>query len=382
MFYTVFSTNDNPYMQWQSDLLEYSWKQVGQEGELVRLVATDDPENLPSQKHARCFATQSWDVYPETGDAYPIYNKPASLLEWVFREQPEGTVLLLDPDCVFREPVTRRVAPGFPAAQAWAGFPIGEPSMQNPFGIGAGFSFLTEHCAKVDLGIRPVMIPKLIHTRDLKRICGRWLELTGIVRDRFRDPAGNQIWEADMYAYIAACAEYDLQHDPVSLGACTNWDPLEAPDAPIIHYCQPIVGKDGATLFSKHRYEPWHLIDTSIEPEHEFGADLISIINDYVYERAGTVRPLSDQDRPKRAEGIMEGRVLDEMLLERPQDGASLWMNSSGIAIWELCDGSLNVGEIGTKLSEEFDLTEEELAPDILAAIHRLREIGFLSLSG
>ena len=30
MIYTVFSTRDSPYMQWQSELLEYSWKKVGQ----------------------------------------------------------------------------------------------------------------------------------------------------------------------------------------------------------------------------------------------------------------------------------------------------------------------------------------------------------------
>ena len=39
MIYTVFSTTDSPYMQWQSELLEYSWKKVGQPGELIRLVA-------------------------------------------------------------------------------------------------------------------------------------------------------------------------------------------------------------------------------------------------------------------------------------------------------------------------------------------------------
>ena len=98
MFYTVFSTNDNPRMQWQSELLEYSWKRVGQEGALIRLVATDRPHKLPAHKYASCVATRLWDTHPETGDTYPIYNKPASLLEWVFRDKPEGTVLLLDPD--------------------------------------------------------------------------------------------------------------------------------------------------------------------------------------------------------------------------------------------------------------------------------------------
>src|SRR5665811_308260 len=163
MFYTVFSTNLSPKMQWQSDLLEYSWKRVGQEGVLIRLVATDAPEHLPVQKYAQCVATTLRDVHPETGDHYPIYNKPASLLEWVYRDKPEGTVLFLDPDCVFRAPVTRRAAPGFPSSQDWIDFKTGEPGPENPFGLGERFSFLNDHCVRTDLKTAPVMIPTLIH---------------------------------------------------------------------------------------------------------------------------------------------------------------------------------------------------------------------------
>lgn len=378
MFYTVFSTNDNPYMQWQSDLLEYSWKRVGQEGELIRLVATDKPQNLPTQKHARCVATQLWDVHPETGDAYPIYNKPASLLEWVFRERPEGTVLLLDPDCIFRKPVERRVAPGFPASQAWVNFSTQNPGAKNPFGIGAAFSFLADHCLKTDIRIDPVMIPTLVHTRDLRKICARWLELCGIIRDKYRNAAGVPIWEADMYAYLAACAEYDLQHEPISLGVCTNWGPDDAPDAPLIHYCQPILGKDGVEQFNKYHYKPWALVDSPAEPLHWYGAELISIVNSYIYDLTGTVRPLSRSDVPVWTNGVMEGRVLGEMLLEQPADGSSMWMNVSGIAVWNLCDGSHSIGEIAERLSEEYSVAEPDLASDVFAIINQLREIGYL----
>ena len=58
MIYTVFSTSHSPYMQWQSELLEYSWKQVGQQGELVRLVATDGQQPLPTHRYAKTIATQ------------------------------------------------------------------------------------------------------------------------------------------------------------------------------------------------------------------------------------------------------------------------------------------------------------------------------------
>lgn len=380
MFYTVFSTNDSPYMQWQAELLEYSWKRTGQEGELVRLVATNHAENLPVHQHARSVATRCWDTHPDTSDAYPVYNKPASLLEWVFRDRPEGTVLFLDPDCVFRAPVTRRVAPGYPASQAWVDFATGDPGPESPFGLGSGFAFLTDHCLKTDVRIDAVMIPTLIHTSDLRKICARWLELCGVVRDTYRDVHGNRIWEADMYAYLAACAEYGLQHEPASLGICTNWDPASTPDAPIIHYCQPILGKDGVAQFSKHTYKAWTRIHSPVEPMHDYGVDLVSLINDYVGTLPATQRQLSSDDLPKQSAGVMEGRVLDEMLLERPSDGASLWISESGIAIWDLCDGSRSIGEIVSQLSQEYEVAESLLTTDVFATVDRLRAIGMLEL--
>lgn len=380
MFYTVFSTNDNPYMQWQSDLLEHSWKRVGQEGELIRLVATDHPQNLPRQKYARCVATRLWDVHHETGDDYPIYNKPASLLEWVFREKPEGTVLFLDPDCVFRKAVSRRVAPGFPASQTWVEFPKTKASAKNPFSLGKGFSFLKDHSARVDVSINPVMIPTLIHTRDLRKICARWLELTSIIRDHYRNGEGNKIWEADMYAYLAACAEYRLQHEPVSLGICTNWSPKDVPDAPIIHYCQAIDGKDGTPLFNKFHYVPWTRVDATVETTEDYGSDFIGILNDYIDDLLGVVRPPALTCLPARRKGVMEGRVHDQILLEIPEEEKSLWLNHSGKAIWELCDGSRKLEEIGSQLSEQFSVDQQTLIPEIQTTVGQLHAIGFIDL--
>ncbi len=378
MFYTVFSTNDNPYMQWQSELLEYSWKRVGQEGVLVRLVATERPDALPTHRHARCIATRPWDNHPESGDAYPVYNKPASLLEWVFRHRPEGTVLLLDPDCVFRKPVTRKVVPGAPASQSWIDLPGLTPSRDNPFGLPPMFGFLNDHCAKIDMRIEPVMIPTLIHTRDLRRICARWLQLCGVVRDHARDDMGNQIWESDMYAYVAACAEYDLQHEPISLGICTNWDPKDAPDAPIIHYCQKILARDGHTLFDKHRYEPWTRVDTTSQTLQPYGAELIEIIESHIDDRSGIKPRPKKSDRVRRGDGVMEGRLLDEMLLERPADGASLWINSSTVEIWDLCDGTRTVGDVAKHLRDVYEIEGDALDADVLQIVSQLSDIGFL----
>ena len=380
MFYTVFSTNDTPYMQWQSDLLEYSWKRVGQEGVLIRLVATDTPTQLPSQKYAHCIATQSWDSHPDTGDFYPIYNKPASLLEWVFTHRPEGTVLLLDPDCVFRSPVRRHVSPGNPASQAWVDFPTRKPGTENPFGFDERFSFLNDICMRTDLEVDPVMIPTLIHTSDLRRICARWLELCSQIRQNYRDDSGRPIRESDMYAYLAAAAEYSLRHEPISLGIANNWKPESAPDAPIIHYCQPIVDKEGRETFGKRNYIPWSRIDESAEPAQDYNRHLISLINDYVDDAEGVCRPAAPYQLPKWRANVMEGRVIDDLLLELPADNLSLWLNDSGKAIWELCDGMRTVENIGAELTERFDMGDRDATADVAATVGRLRAAGFLDV--
>jgi hypothetical protein len=367
-------------MQWQSDLLEYSWKRVEQEGVLIRLVATDDPKSLPAQKYAHCIATRLWDIHPDTGDAYLPYNKPASLLEWLFRDRPEGTVLLLDPDCVFRKPVLQRVAAGFPASQAWVKFTMDRPSAEHPFGLGTGFSFLNHHCARTDLGTEAVMIPTLIHTSDLRRICARWLELCGLIRQNFRNAEGLPIWEADMYAYLVACAEYGLQHKPMSLGICTNWQPEDAPEAPIIHYCQPILNKAGQEIFTKHHYAPWTRISTLAEPQCEYGQNLIALLNEYVDQANSSVGHPSFNSRPKWRDGVMEGRVIDEILLEVPVDGRSIWLNISGKAVWELCDGSRTLDQIRSELERRFSTNGRNLEADLLSLVDQLQRIGFLEI--
>ncbi|MEO1397376.1 MAG: PqqD family protein [Pseudomonadota bacterium] len=380
MFYTVFSTNDCEYMQWQSDLLEHSWKKVGQEGELIRLVATQTPDVLPAQKHARCVATRSWDIHPETGDAYPIYNKPGSLLEWVYRENPKGTVLFLDPDCIFRKPVTQTVAPGYPVSQTWINQELLKPSQTNPFGLGEEFSFLTKHCSRVDLPADRVMIPTLIHTSDLRRIAARWLELCRVVRDNFRHADGSMLWEADMFAYVAACAEYGLRHEATNLGVATNWDPELMPDAPIIHYCQTVYDVDGDELFNKRTYKPWSSVEAKSEAAQYYGRDLVNAVDAYIWTLPEQMSPVTVASRPQRRDGVMEGRVLDQLLLEIPDESKSVWINGSGMAVWELCDGSRTIEEICQTLSEMFEADVDVIAPDVTAILSQFQTERFLSV--
>jgi hypothetical protein len=325
-------------------------------------------------------ATTLHDVHPETGDHYPIYNKPGSLLEWVYRDKPEGTVLLLDPDCVFRSPVTRRGAPGCPAAQGWIYFQAGERGPESPFGLGKKFSFLKDHCARTDLKIDPVMIPTLIHTSDLRRIAARWLELCGLFRNHYRNADGRPMWESDMFAYLATCAEYGLQHEPISLGICTNWESEKVPEAPIIHYCQPIVGKDNATIFDKHTYEPWSRLDALVEPARDYGRALVTLINRYVDGLNGTIAPAPAYSRPVRCEGVMEGRVLGDLLLERSRDGANLWLNGSGKVVWDMCSGLHDIDAIASELTARFAADHDTILAQVRGIVGQLHAIEFVEL--
>ena len=122
-------------------------------------------------------------------------------------------------------------------------------------------------------------------------------------------------------------------------------------------------------------------MDTAVEAKLDYGTDLISIVNDFIYESTGQARPVAASDCLKRVDGVMEGRVMDNMLLERPDLGSSMWVNSSVMAIWELCDGSLSIGEIAIRLGAEYDLAGEALMPDITTAVQQLRDIGFLTIA-
>ncbi len=364
MIYTVFSTTDTPYQQWQSELLAYSWKRVGQPGELVRLVATHDPDAVKPLRHGRTVATQPWQVHPLSGDYFPPYNKPASLLEWLYTERPKGTILLIDPDCVFRAPVRQEVAEGRPAGQEWVDLAIS--ATDACFGLGPRFDFLAEYSTRSARRVPRVMIPTLVHSRDLMRIVARWLELTSLVRERVTDHRGSPPWESDRLGYAIAAAEYGLEHEVGAYGICTDWSPESAANAPIIHYCRPIVSQQDEILFAKGKYQPWQRVPSPSLAKHEYGRDLLALVNTFVDELQGeTIPEVTRSTRPRSRPGVVQRRYGDEILLEAPWCSDSFQLNVSAHAIWSLCDGRHTVGQISDALQQAFACREEDLWDDL-----------------
>ena len=371
MIYTVFSTTDSHYMQWQSELLEYSWKKVGQPGELIRLVSTDRPESAPQHEYARTVTTRQWKVHPLTGDDYAPYNKPAALLEWIQQERPEGTILLVDPDCVFRKRVDQEVSPGQPIGQHWIDGPSGNTP---PFGLGSTFDKLRSYCANDRLPVDPVMIPNLIHTRDMQRIALRWLEVTGLVRQHVRNHQDNPMWESDMFGFVIASAEFGLRHQLGTLGICTNWSPEKVVDAPMIHYCQSIQDADGETLWSKGTYRPWQPVPEPSRATTDYGHDLLSLINEYVEQQSE-----SSESYPRRRQGVDERRLnSDQTELVPPGSSTPLVLNFTAEAIWLLCDGGRSVQAITDELAARYNMAASDILPDIRHGLHDLKQAGVL----
>ena len=319
MLYTLFSTTASPYMNWQSELLEYSWQEVGQYGELVRLIATDDPQTAPQHTRMPTVITRPWGIHPQTGDNYPIYNKPASLLEWLTTENPHGTVLLIDPDCVFRAPVKREVLPGAPVSQDWIDY-YPQATYHSPH-AGPPFELIRRYCPKNWELVKGVMIPTLIHTDDLKRIASRWLEMTSVIRQEVRNAHGDPLWESDMYAYLIVAAEAGLVHQQASLGICTNWSPERVVNTPLIHYCQPILSPDGQELWAKGTYRPWQRSRDPQRAQHDYGRDLLYMLNRFIQHREAhrDASPRHDRKSAMKTPEKTKEQLISELIGLRQQ---------------------------------------------------------------
>lgn len=180
----------------------------------------------------------------------------------------------------------------------------------------------------------------------------------------------------DQLAYLVACAEYNLRYESAVLG--TEVGSRAGNDTPIVCFSNPAVDDDGKSIFDKRTYEPWSRIDPRFETKHKH--DLIALINDYVDKQISIEAPTPAGSRPRRSEGIMEGRVLDELLLERPSDGAKLWLNSSGKAIWELCDGSRTIEDIAVELGTRYSVNHRTVLPEACTLVGQLQNIDFIEL--
>ena len=77
--------------------------------------------------------------------------------------------------------------------------------------------------------------------------------------------------------------------------------------------------------------------------------------------------------------GCLLEHMDDDSLLFNPHTGATLHLNSPSALIWQLCDGSRNVGELIAVLDDEFPAQAAQIAEDVETAILEMQQQGVLS---
>jgi hypothetical protein len=360
VIFSVFCPAADGEVSWQSELLGYSWGHARQPGELVHLHSKGPLAAAPCHPLARVLETQSWSPHPYTGDVYPPYQRAAALLEWLFVERIEGTVLVLGPTSVFRVPVTDQVRPGQARAVAWTELPRGD----GPFGLASRFDFLAEFCVDRTLEVPAVKLPALIHATDLRKIVVRWLELMSIIRAETAADAQSPFADADKIAYVIAAAEARVPHTTADLG--------------LLDYRHPIPAMDGAIAWDPVSYRSWDPVQPeSAQPGP--GRELLSVLAELVERRAhGTELSLL---RPCRQDGVRQGKILGSVFLEIPGRPDTVSLNSSGAAIWAVCDGTRSLAEINHELETRFEMPSGSLRADVEVVIKRLERIGALRLA-
>ena len=265
MIYTVVCTDLNDYINWQFELLEYSWSRVNQPGKLIRLVSCEDDVALPEHRHAQVYRTKPSNVHPTSGDVYVCYNRLYSLQQWLDEQDIDGTVLIVDADVVFRKPLKTEVSSGSPIGQHWL-----------DYGLSEDFKSAVESASAVPVDkLQAVTWPALIHSQDLQKLMPRWIEITVTIREQLKRQ------ESDMFAFLAAAQEQNLEFELGTTTAFMPWPDEKVQGAPIIHYCQIVEALDGSELWAKGRYQPWNRVAGAQTAKLPYCRDLVELVDEF-----------------------------------------------------------------------------------------------------
>jgi hypothetical protein len=369
MIHTVFVTGNSATEQWQAELLEHSWHQAGQPGELVRLLACPPGTSPPHHNLARVVTTSSWHNHPYLADHYAGYNLPGALLEWLLKERVDATILLLDVDSILLESINEEVAPGGAMGNAWKDMPQGD----GPFGLPLEYIDLQAYCVNRALTLPQIEFPVLIHSSDLRKLAARWLELTGIIRHSVRFGAKPPC-DAVKVGYAIAASEYRIQHASRKL-ANTGSDRKAV--CPVLTYQQPIESAQGHPIFDARTHALGSTV-SSVKPAHGAGREFISRLRRFESERESG--EYLKYLRPVRRPGVREARVMDQMLLDIRVPPGALTLNPSAAAVWQLCNGQNTLGDIAQVLSKKFNVPTTTMNIDIASAAAMLRGDGAIDL--
>jgi hypothetical protein len=89
----------------------------------------------------------------------------------------------------------------------------------------------------------------------------------------------------------------------------------------------------------------------------------------------------SEHAVPRRAAGVIECALPDELLLHLPGSAVAITLNASARAVWELCDGRRSLAAIAGALAERFDAAAGEIPGAVRDAVQELVRLKVLEVA-
>lgn len=288
MKYIIVPTSNSDYQSWQCRLLNWSRKKVKQEGKLIFLRCADEmgvgrkldvyndkdvevidlPDYALEWEHSEESAlrgqTHWWGAIP---------NKYKSI-EWLCKNYPlqdDDSLLFLDPDMIFVEPIDYTVAENEFITQRF----IDYRPLQN-------WTVSVED--KPQYG---VMYPFVVRADTLKIIINDYISASEQIRRETKR------WEAEMWGLDYAVKKNNviIRYDD-TLGRCTTWQTRRDQDksiiSKIIHYPNKILNENNEQIWFKQDYtgNPRMVISTELattEIEKKLLYEVSQERTDYLY---------------------------------------------------------------------------------------------------
>jgi len=281
--YIIYSMSNSPYQQWQADLLDFSVREAGQRGVIVRLCSLerDFPKlevrpsswgytfvtppyaevgNIPLHRFVSCLKRLlQHDIHGRLH--FYCLNKARAMQAFLASHaglDNDAKLLWLDPDMVFNrswEPPASMVRRGSVAGQYWWGYDV---AWCQRNGGRKGESL----CPVSDAAI---MFPFCISVGDMRTIVESYGHFSEEIYRRTRN------WESEMYALVMAMSAAGLECRTIAaLGTCNHWlDGIpDDPSAPISHYTQVMRDGKGREVWDKRKYTPHTLSKPWQRPPH------------------------------------------------------------------------------------------------------------------
>ena len=270
--YVIYSISNSPYMEWQADLLDYSFKKSKQPGTLIRLCSDDEGHKNRKKsisKHGYTLFTPSYAV-PAPGKHCATLNKCFSIdfLMNKYKFGENSMIIFLDPDMIFVKPWNpyNQFSKGTIYGQKWKGY---------------GY----EYCKKtsVDISNCPkteddtYMFPFAIMASDLKKISN---EIATTSKSGFLK---HNDWMVDMTAFLTVPIKHNMKIKAINnIGLCGDWDNANDESAPIMHYCQPILNKKGDKIWYKQDYKANDDVADPNEATNAVGKNVLKMLKSYL----------------------------------------------------------------------------------------------------